>query len=154
MSEYTLIEKMLDTGGNNPGWCYSPLYIYGNREKLAALLTGFQERFRAEKPNSYAVHLKLADFRRDIMDAVCNNSLPDYKRALTSCDLLILENIEEAAGSDFIMEVLYIIIDRLLERSSQIIITGCCPPRSIPKLTDRIATQIEGGIICGSPQCL
>ena len=132
-----MIEKIVSRNTS----VYDVMYFYGNQQAIRQLLTEIEEKYQAARPNSRILRTTAARLREEYIRHLLNGTHGCY-----TCDLFILENIQELAGSEYAEQRLYGHLDWLLENRRQLIITGTEPVGDILCLAPRIRAQIEGGI--------
>ncbi len=127
---------------------YNPVYFYGDPCAAAELTDRLARAYALKFPGRKTVRVRGADFVRDMIRCMREDSLREFETRFCHADLLVMEDIEALAGNEFAMQVFYGLFDRIYEAGGQIVATGLHAPADIPALEDRVRTQLLGGVIC------
>ena len=131
-----------------PGATHNPLFIYapsglGKTHLLYAIANAIHENF----PKSRIVYKKGDEFTNDLVNALQNNKTAEFRDYYRSADVLLVDDIQFIAGKERTEEEFFHTFNTLYENNRQIVLTSDRPPRDILRLTDRLVTRFEWGMI-------
>ncbi len=132
---------------NNPGGAYNPLFIYGGTGLgKTHLLHAVGNGIVANKPNAKIVYMHSERFVQDMVKALQNNAIDDFKRYYRSVDALLIDDIQFFAGKDRSQEEFFHTFNALLEGNQQIILTSDKYPKEIQGVEDRLKSRFGWGL--------
>src|SRR5438270_601144 len=100
----------------------------------------------------YVVPELLSMIRRSFGDHAADD-YTSVKRRIDALDLLVLDDLGAEHGTEWVLEELYVIINRrLLDMRAVIVTTGLSDAELARQLTPRVVTRLER--ICGAPLTL
>lgn len=110
---------------DNPGQAYNPLFIYGGTGLgKTHLLHAVGHGILESKPNAKIVYMHSERFVQDMVKALQNNAIEDFKRFYRSVDALLIDDIQFFANKDRSQEEFFHTFNALLEGNQQIILTS------------------------------
>lgn len=132
---------------SNPGGAYNPLFLYGGTglgktHLLHAVGNGILER----KSNSRVVYMHSERFVQDMVKALQNNAIEDFKRYYRSVDALLIDDIQFFANKERSQEEFFHTFNALLEGNQQIILTSDRYPKEIDGVEDRLKSRFGWGL--------
>ncbi len=127
---------------------YNPVCFIGSREAVASVLDQIVAGYTQSYPDKKMLRIDGITYSQKLIQNVKENNLVEFRNHMKSCDLLIMESIEEIGGRQATMQEFYGLFDALYEHGGQIIIGSAKAPNEILSLEDRVRTQLESGIIC------
>lgn len=132
---------------SNPGGAYNPLFLYGGTglgktHLLHAVGNGILER----KSNSRVVYMHSERFLQDMVKALQNNAIADFKRYYRSLDALLIDDIQFFANKERSQEEFFHTFNALLEGNQQIILTSDRYPKEIDGVEDRLKSRFGWGL--------
>lgn len=132
---------------SNPGGAYNPLFLYGGTglgktHLLHAVGNGILER----KQNSRVVYMHSERFVQDMVKALQNNAIEDFKRYYRSVDALLIDDIQFFANKERSQEEFFHTFNALLEGNQQIILTSDRYPKEIDGVEDRLKSRFGWGL--------
>ncbi|MFM2486017.1 chromosomal replication initiator protein DnaA [Celerinatantimonas yamalensis] len=132
---------------SNPGGAYNPLFLYGGTglgktHLLHAVGNGILER----KTNSRVVYMHSERFVQDMVKALQNNAIEDFKRYYRSVDALLIDDIQFFANKERSQEEFFHTFNALLEGNQQIILTSDRYPKEIDGVEDRLKSRFGWGL--------
>ncbi|MXP56735.1 chromosomal replication initiator protein DnaA [Pantoea sp. Mhis] len=132
---------------NNPGGAYNPLFLYG-RTGLGKthLLHAVGNGIIVCKPNAKVVYMHSERFVQDMVKAIQNNAIEDFKRYYRSVDTLLIDDIQFLANKERSQEEFFHTFNALLEGNQQIILTSDRYPKEINGVEDRLKSRFGWGL--------
>ncbi|GAB1622211.1 chromosomal replication initiator protein DnaA [Agarivorans albus] len=132
---------------NNPGGAYNPLFLYGGTglgktHLLHAVGNGIIEN----KKNAKVVYMHSERFVQDMVKALQNNAIEDFKRYYRSVDALLIDDIQFFANKERSQEEFFHTFNALLEGNQQIILTSDRYPKEIDGVEDRLKSRFGWGL--------
>lgn len=132
----------------NPGRSYNPLFIYGGTGVgKTHLLQAVGNEVRRDKPNLKIKYLPCEKFTTELVWAIRNKRVDDFKNKYRGVDVLILDDIQFISGKEKTQEEFFHTFNALYETNKQIILSSDRPPRAIAMLEERLRSRFEGGMI-------
>ena len=132
---------------NDPGGAYNPLFIYGGTGLgKTHLLHAVGNGIAAIKPNAKIVYMHSERFVQDMVKALQNNAIDEFKRYYRSVDALLIDDIQFFAGKDRSQEEFFHTFNALLEGNQQIILTSDKYPKEIVGVEDRLKSRFGWGL--------
>ena len=132
---------------NNPGGSYNPLFIYGGTGLgKTHLLHAVGNGIIANKENAKIVYMHSERFVQDMVKALQNNAIEDFKRFYRSVDALLIDDIQFFANKERSQEEFFHTFNALLEGNQQIILTSDRYPKEIDGVEDRLKSRFGWGL--------
>ena len=131
----------------NPGVTYNPLFLYGGTglgktHLIHAIGNGIMEK----NPNAKIVYMHSERFVQDMVKALQNNAIEDFKRFYRSVDALLIDDIQLFANKDRSQEEFFHTFNALLEGNQQIILTSDRYPKEIDGVEERLKSRFGWGL--------
>ncbi|MGL4700509.1 MAG: chromosomal replication initiator protein DnaA, partial [Raoultella sp.] len=124
---------------DNPGGAYNPLFLYGGTGLgKTHLLHAVGNGIMARKPNAKVVYMHSERFVQDMVKALQNNAIEEFKRYYRSVDALLIDDIQFFANKERSQEEFFHTFNALLEGNQQIILTSDRYPKEINGVEDRL----------------
>lgn len=132
---------------DNPGGAYNPLFIYGGTglgktHLLHAVGNGIIDR----KKDATVVYMHSERFVQDMVKALQNNAIEEFKRYYRSVDALLIDDIQFFANKERSQEEFFHTFNALLEGNQQIILTSDRYPKEIVGVEDRLKSRFGWGL--------
>ena len=129
---------------NEPG-AFNPLYIYGGvgLGKTHLLHSIGNELSKAKKK---VVYLHSEKFVQNMVTALRNNQIEEFKRFYRNLDVLLLDDIQFFAGKERSQEEFFHTFNALFEYKKQVVLTCDKYPKEINGLEDRIKSRLVWGL--------
>ncbi len=132
---------------NNPGGAYNPLFLYGGTGLgKTHLLHAVGNGIIKNKPNAKVVYMHSERFVQDMVKALQNNAIAEFKRYYRSVDALLIDDIQFFANKDRSQEEFFHTFNALLEGNHQIILTSDRYPKEIDGVEDRLKSRFGWGL--------
>ncbi|WP_133405219.1 chromosomal replication initiator protein DnaA [Parashewanella tropica] len=131
----------------NPGGAYNPLFLYGGTGLgKTHLLHAVGNGIIKNKPDAKVVYMHSERFVQDMVKALQNNAIEDFKRYYRSVDALFIDDIQFFANKDRSQEEFFHTFNALLEGNHQIILTSDRYPKEIDGVEDRLKSRFGWGL--------
>ena len=131
----------------NPGGAYNPLFLYGGTGLgKTHLLHAVGNGILKNNPNAKVVYMHSERFVQDMVKALQNNAIEDFKRYYRSVDALFIDDIQFFANKDRSQEEFFHTFNALLEGNHQIILTSDRYPKEIDGVEDRLKSRFGWGL--------
>ncbi len=126
----------------------NPLFIYGQSGLgKTHLLYAVTNEIKKRTPNVKIIYIRGEDFVNELVDHLHRNAMSDFRHKYRTADVLLIDDVHFIAGKEAIQEEFFNTFNTLHDNQKQIILTSDRPPREIQKLTDRLRTRFEWGLI-------
>jgi chromosomal replication initiator protein len=132
---------------DNPGGAYNPLFIYGGTGLgKTHLLHAVGNGIIDNKKDATVVYMHSERFVQDMVKALQNNAIEDFKRYYRSVDALLIDDIQFFANKERSQEEFFHTFNALLEGNQQIILTSDRYPKEIVGVEDRLKSRFGWGL--------
>lgn len=134
--------------GHNPGQHnYNPLYIYGDVGLgKTHLMHAVGNAILCNNPRANVLYLNSEQFVSDMVRAIRNNKIDDFKRKYRSLNALLLDDVQFFGGKDRTQEEFFHTFNALFEMQQQIVISCDRFPKEIPGLEERLKSRFGWGL--------
>ncbi len=133
---------------NHIGQKFNPLFIYGGVGLgKTHLLQAIGNKALEKNPESTVKYMPCEKFTSELIRAIRNQKVDDFKREFQKIDLLIIDDIQFLSGKEKTQEEFFHTFNSLYEANKQIVLSSDRPPKSIPTLESRLRSRFEGGMI-------
>lgn len=131
----------------NPGKSYNPLFIYGSTGLgKTHLLHSVGNQIIQNKKNAKVIYMHSERFVQDMVKALQNNAIDDFKNYYRSVDALLIDDIQFFANKERTQEEFFHTFNTLLEGNQQIILTSDRYPKEIDGVEDRLKSRFGWGL--------
>ncbi len=131
----------------NPGSAYNPLFLYGGVGLgKTHLMHAIGNSILVHNPSAKIVYLHSERFVADMVKALQNNTINQFKQYYRSVDALLIDDIQFFAGKDRSQEEFFHTFNALLEGHQQIIMTCDRYPKEIQGLEERLKSRFGWGL--------
>ncbi len=129
---------------NEPG-AFNPLFIYGGVGLgKTHLLHSIGNKLSNE--NKKVVYLHSEKFVQNMVTALRNNQIEEFKKFYRNLDVLLLDDIQFFAGKERSQEEFFHTFNALFEYKKQVVLTCDKYPKEINGLEDRIKSRLVWGL--------
>lgn len=130
----------------SPGHDYNPLFIYGG------VGLGKTHLLHAIGHKTLDSSLKVRyvsceKFTNEFISSIQERQTEEFRNRYRSLDLLMIDDIHFISGKEQTEECLFHTFNELHNQNHQIIVTSDRPPKSIPRLAERLRSRFEWGLI-------
>ncbi len=132
-----------------PGRNYNPLFIYGGTGLgKTHLLLAIKAYATAMSPSSRVTYVHTSKFIDEFIATITlkkDKSIFDQK--YINNKIVLFDDIQALSNTDSTQNKFFDIFNLLYSANSHIVLTSDRPPVEIPKLSDRIRSRFEGGLM-------
>jgi len=131
----------------NPGTGYNPLFIYGGVGLgKTHLMQAVGNMMIEKKPDARVVYLHSETYVREMVNALRQKTINEFKQYYRSLDALLIDDIQFFAGKDQSQEELFHNFNALFEAKQQIIMTCDRFPKEVEGLEERLKSRFGWGL--------
>jgi chromosomal replication initiator protein len=131
-----------------PAKSYNPLFIHGEAGLgKTHLLHAIGHYVRRHFPGRHLRYVSTETFMNEFIDAIRNNSTPQFKRRYRECDILLVDDIQFLENKEGTQEEFFHTFNTVYGAGGQIVITSDRHPRAIATLEDRLRSRFLSGLI-------
>lgn len=132
-----------------PAEAYNPLFIYGDSGLgKTHLLYAIATEIHKNHPDFKIVYINGEQFMNDMITAIGEGKNVEFRSKYRNADLFLIDDIQFIAGKASTEEEFFHTFNNLYENHKQIVLTSDQSPSDMLKLTDRLRTRFEWGLIC------
>lgn len=132
---------------DNPGSSYNPLFLYGSTGLgKTHLLHAVGNSIIVRKEKAKVVYMHSERFVQDMVKALQNNAIEEFKCYYRSLDALLIDDIQFFANKERSQEEFFHTFNSLLEGNQQIILTSDRYPKEINGVEDRLKSRFGWGL--------
>jgi chromosomal replication initiator protein len=130
----------------SPGLQYNPLFIYGGVGLGKTHLLQAIGNYRANLGDR-VIYTTLEQFMNKFIHHLKNNQMESFRKYFRECDILLIDDIQFLSQKEQTQEEFFHTFNKLHSENKQIVLTSDRPPKSIPKLVDRLRSRFEWGLM-------
>ncbi|MDO5055400.1 chromosomal replication initiator protein DnaA [Pasteurella oralis] len=133
---------------DNPGEQSSnPLFLYGGTGLgKTHLLHAIGNGILLRNPNARVLYIHANNFMQQMVNAVRDNKMDEFKKFYRSLDALLVDDIQFFAEKEKTQEEFFHIFNSLFDTGRQIILTSDRYPKEIEKLEERLKSRFGWGL--------
>ncbi len=136
------------TVAQSPGNAFNPLFIYGNSGLgKTHLMFAIKEEIYRRKPNANIVYIKGDQFTNELIDALKNKNMTEFREKYRYVDVLLVDDVQFIGGKESTQEEFFHTFNALYQERNQIVLTSDRPPKEIASLDERLRTRFENGLM-------
>ncbi len=133
--------------GSNAGGVFNPLFIYGGVGLgKTHLMHAIGNKIISQQPTCKVMYLHSERFVADMVKAIQNNAIDEFKRFYRAIDALLIDDIQFFAGKERSQEEFFHTFNALLEGQRQIVLTCDRYPKEISGLEERLKSRFGWGL--------
>ncbi|MDT0594829.1 chromosomal replication initiator protein DnaA [Glaciecola petra] len=126
---------------------YNPLFLYGGTGLgKTHLIHAVGNEIIKKNPNAKIVYMHSERFVQDMVRALQNNAIEEFKSFYRSVDALLIDDIQFFANKERSQEEFFHTFNALLEGNQQIILTSDRYPKEIDGVEDRLKSRFGWGL--------
>jgi chromosomal replication initiator protein len=135
---------------DNPKHGYNPLFLYGGVGLgKTHLMHAVGNHLLQKNPNAKVIYLHSERFVADMVRALQNNAINEFKNYYRSVDALLIDDIQFFAKKERSQEEFFHTFNALLEGNQQVILTSDRYPKEIDGLEERLKSRFGWGLTVG-----
>ncbi len=132
---------------DNPKHGYNPLFLYGGVGLgKTHLMHAVGNHLLQKNPNAKVIYLHSERFVADMVRALQNNAINEFKNYYRSVDALLIDDIQFFAKKERSQEEFFHTFNALLEGNQQVILTSDRYPKEIDGLEERLKSRFGWGL--------
>lgn len=132
----------------NLGKIYNPLFIYGGVGLgKTHLIQSIGNEILRKDPNFRVKYITSERFTANLIDALQNHKINEFKEYYQKIDILIIDDIQFISDKEKTQEEFFHIFNHLYQLNKQIVLSSDRPPKAIRILEERLRSRFEGGMI-------
>ena len=130
------------------GDCPNPLFItsqvgIGKTHLLHAVGNRMLEKY----PGAKVLYLTSEEFVNDVVDAYRHKTFDEFQKRYRNLDVLLLDDVEHLANKERSQEELLWVMDALVIRKSQVLISGATQPHELSDIQERLVSRFDCGLV-------
>jgi chromosomal replication initiator protein len=131
----------------NIGKAYNPLFIYGSSGLgKTHLMHAVGNAVLEQNPSANIVYLHSEKFVQDMVRALQQNTINNFKEYYRNIDILLIDDIQFLAGKERSQEEFFHTFNNLLDKKHQVVLTCDKYPKEIEGLEDRLKSRFGWGL--------
>jgi len=131
----------------NPKSGHNPLFLYGGVGLgKTHLMHAVGNQLLQKNPKAKVIYLHSERFVADMVKALQQNAINDFKRFYRSLDALLIDDIQFFAKKERSQEEFFHTFNALLEGGQQVILTSDRYPKEIDGLEERLKSRFSWGL--------
>ncbi|SUC06006.1 chromosomal replication initiator protein DnaA [Pasteurella canis] len=125
----------------------NPLFLYGGTGLgKTHLLHAIGNGILLRNPNARVLYIHANNFMQQMVNAVRDNKMDEFKKFYRSLDALLVDDIQFFAEKEKTQEEFFHIFNSLFDTGRQIILTSDRYPKEIEKLEERLKSRFGWGL--------
>jgi chromosomal replication initiator protein len=126
---------------------YNPLFLYGGTGLgKTHLMLAVGNKIKQNNPKARVIYLSSERFVQDMITALRNNVIDQFKTHYCSADALLIDDIQFFAKKERSQEEFFYTFNSLLEGQRQIILTCDRFPKEVDNLDERLQSRLGWGL--------
>ncbi len=141
---YAVAKAITESASKN----YNPFFVYGGVGLgKTHLIQAIGQGVLAKNPKLKVVYCACEQFTNELVNAIQTKTTANFRDKYRSADVLLIDDIQFLSGREATQEEVFHTINVLLSAGNQVVLSCDRPPSAIKKLTERLKSRFEGGII-------
>jgi chromosomal replication initiator protein len=141
-------QAALAMANNTSGLTQAIYLISGTGLGKSHLAQAIGNHVRETRPQVRVVYATAEDFTNEMVSSIKTSRIHQFKEKYRrGCDMLLLEEVQFLAGKEKTQAELAYTLDSLCGEGKQVIFTGSCLPRDIPRLRGRLRSRLSSALI-------
>ncbi len=133
---------------NSPASSYNPLFLYGDSGLGKTHLMQAVAHSAYERDPSLTIsYLSCEKFTNEFILAIQEKSLVKFRKKYRNTDILLIDDIHFLAGKEGTQEEFFHTFNELHNEGKQIFLSSDRPPHEISKLSDRLISRFQWGLM-------
>jgi chromosomal replication initiator protein len=131
-----------------PGTAYNPVFYYGGTGVgKTHLMLAIAHRVLEKDPTKKIVYSPIENFLNEMINAIRQKQTDAFRKKYRDIDILILDDIQLIGEFAKTQDEVFNTFNALYLANKQIIMASDRAPKDIQKLTDRLRSRFEGGMV-------
>ena len=127
---------------------FNPLFLYGGVGLgKTHLMHAIANELQRGQPHLKVLYLTAEQFMYRFIAAMRDRTTMDFKQALRSVDVLLVDDVQFMAGKETTQEEFFHTFNALVESRKQIILSADRAPDEIKDMEDRIRSRMQCGLV-------
>lgn len=145
----TMAQAAAQAVAENPGTVYNPLFIYGHTGLgKTHLAHATARRILERNPDKRVLYISAEGFMNEMVKAIrSGKNIKFREKYRETVDLLIIDDIQFISSWEKTQTEFFNTFNVLQAAGKQIIIISDRPPEELEKLTSRLRSRFQGGIV-------
>lgn len=146
-NELAYAAALASAGGG--GRRYNPLFIAGGTGLgKTHLMHAIAHKVLADRPDARIVYVSAEHFTNEFIEALQHHRMDEFRaRYRTSCDLLLLDDIQFLAGREQTQEEFFHTFNALHDAGTPIIVTSDKYPQQLQRMPERLVSRFTSGLV-------
>ena len=124
---------------------YNPLYIYGGVGMgKTHLLNAMGLQLKSKNK---VMFISAERFMYQFVKSIKSNEMVKFKEYFRNTDILLIDDIQFMNGKEAMQEEFFHTFNALLDKGSQVIISGDRAPNKLSRIQERIKSRFSGGLV-------
>ncbi|HDP97003.1 MAG TPA: DUF835 domain-containing protein [Euryarchaeota archaeon] len=131
-----------------PDKAYNPLYIYGKTGLGKTHLLNAIAKYIVGSSSGISVSLlRCEKFAEELDHAMKTERMTKFRSSYRNRKILLIDDFQFVAGKELAQEEMLYLVEETLRNGGQIVVASDRLPAEIPRLNERLAAKIQGGLI-------
>jgi len=127
---------------------YNPLFIHGGTGLgKTHLMQAIGNEIRKRNPSLAVCYLTAETFLNEYITKLQNHSLDEFRDRYRKTDVLLVDDVQFLQRGEQCQEEFFNTFNTLTGKRKQIVMTSDVPPKNIPKISERLISRFEGGMV-------
>jgi chromosomal replication initiator protein len=134
--------------GENPGYAYNPLFIYGGVGLgKTHIINAIGNAIVDKNPGMIVCYVSAEQFTNEVISSIRHEKMAELKEKYRNVDVLLIDDIQFISGKTTTQEEFFHTFNSLYEKQRQIVISSDRSPMEIADITDRLRSRFSMGLI-------
>lgn len=128
---------------------YNPLFICGGTGLgKTHLVHAIAHRVYEERPSARIIYVSAERFTNEFITSIQHHKMDEFRaKYRTSCDLLLVDDIQFLAGREQTQEEFFHTFNALHSSDRQIVVTSDKYPQNLERMADRLVSRFSWGLV-------
>jgi len=140
-----ILAKLLSETGSSSEILFNPIFLYGGPcSGKTHLLQAFAHEL--QKKNNKVLYLRLETFTENLVRAIRNGNMLDFRKVYRNIDVLIVDDVQQLGKKTATQEEFFHTFNTLHNQNKQIILSANVAPGSLQYVEPRLISRFEWGL--------